>query len=548
MGLHWRIGLPHRLRGLGYRGRMLALAGLGLCALPVVLIVLIWRDAMLVAGLAPLFALGSAMVAAVAALAALDLLVRPVSQTGLALRRLLEADTGAEGPAPDPAGRLLTDAQRLIDELIALRAEHVEPDTEPPQSGRAAVLEGLKQSAGEMRAVVVLRINVPARQGDKSHRDGLVAGVMPEMATRAQVLFRPDPAVMVLGGSDLVFALPLADADAAGLADLARTVQAHHAGLTRPIGAQGTSFTPLVQIGLAAQAPDEDSAVTLDNALAAAAATVPGTPLVIHGPAQQDLARDRALLEQELRIALRQREFEVYYQPVIDIAAHRPVGAEALIRWHSPRRGFVSPGVFLPVAEACGLIDPIGQWVLAEACRQAATWGPDMRVSVNLGARQFLDEDLRWHVAQAVSAAGISAQQLEIGLSQEVALLDPDHSRRTLSALRDIGVQAAIDDFGTGAADMQVFSTLPFDTLKLDRRFVTDVHQTPAAQAICQALLALGQGLGLSVVAEGTEKAEEVDYLTGAGCRLFQGYYFARPVAAPVLAQTFDNLRVRKAG
>jgi EAL domain-containing protein (putative c-di-GMP-specific phosphodiesterase class I) len=289
-------------------------------------------------------------------------------------------------------------------------------------------------------------------------------------------------------------------------------------------------------------------AAVLDNALTAVSTATSAAPVVIYDEAARDQAQDLHALEQQLRQAIKNEEFELYFQPIIDLGANRPLGAEALIRWHSPTRGFVPPGKFIAVAEASGLIDPIGLWVLRQACREVARWDPSLRVAINLGARQFLDRNLTWHVAEAIDAAGIRPDQLEIELTESVAMVDCQHTHATFSTLRDMGLHIAIDDFGTGHANMSTLRKLPFTTLKIDREFVTDVHRQPGSLAICDALITLGHGLGLDVVAEGTEKAEEVAILNRRGCNLFQGYYFARPVPASALPATYDNLWLREAG
>ena len=176
----------------------------------------------------------------------------------------------------------------------------------------------------------------------------------------------------------------------------------------------------------------------------------------------------------------------------MDLAQGRPIGAEALLRWHSPTRGMVLPDAFIPIAEASGLMEPISRWVLWEACRQVATWEPDLYVAINLCAPQFLDENLASYVMGAAAAAGISPSRLEIELTESIAMVDQDHTRRTFGALRDMGVRIAIDDFGTGHASMSMLRQLPFDMLKIDREFVANVHRNSESQAICDALIALG--------------------------------------------------------
>jgi EAL domain-containing protein (putative c-di-GMP-specific phosphodiesterase class I) len=295
------------------------------------------------------------------------------------------------------------------------------------------------------------------------------------------------------------------------------------------------SIVPVLRGGVAAFPEDGEDAVTLlDRALAAAAQAGDASPVTLHSAPARHAALQRFRVEQDLRRAIDRDEFELYYQPVIDISAGRPIGAEALIRWRHPERGMLAPGEFIAAAETSGLIEPIGLWVLRKACAQVREWNDrghqNLRMAINLSARQFLDPNLMMHVLEAVEHHGISPAQLEVEVTETAAMVDHDYTRRLFTSLRDMGVGIAIDDFGTGFASMSNLRTLTFDKLKIDREFVTNVHQLPQSQAICGALIELSRGLGLRVVAEGTETDEEVSYLAGRGCHLFQGYYFSRPV------------------
>jgi EAL domain-containing protein (putative c-di-GMP-specific phosphodiesterase class I) len=277
-----------------------------------------------------------------------------------------------------------------------------------------------------------------------------------------------------------------------------------------------------------------DAATLLDRALAAAAQAGDASPVMLHSAQARQSALHRFGIEQDLRRALDRDEFTLHFQPVVDVRSRTAVGAEALIRWRHPERGLIAPGEFIGAAETSGLIEPIGLWVLRNACAQVRAWnrtGHDsLRMAINLSARQFLDPDLMAHVVEAINDHGISPAQLEIELTETAAMVDHDHTRRLFTSLRDIGVSIAIDDFGTGFASMSYLRTLPFDKLKIDREFVTNVHKIPQNQAICGALIELSKGLGLKVLAEGTESEEEVRYLVEHGCSLFQGFYFSRPV------------------
>ena len=539
-----------RAVALGIRGKALGLAGLGLCALPCVILVLIWRDVVTVSGFAPLLAIGCATLAAIGTLIGLDLLLRPVSLAGLALGRL-SGDTPratARFGQIGPEGRLMQDAQRVIDELIALRAEHLETDGTGPTSDRATLADLLKSAAVPVQAVVALRLTNCVDAPPMPHDSNVLQLVLSESTQRVQAHYGRDANLVAIGPAEMAFAVPMQHTDMAATSDFSCALERLMSDLERPILSEDAIVAPTVLCGVAIRTCDEGEARAIDKAITALDMATPASPLVIYDQHVQDRADDHALLGQELRSAIRNEEFELYYQPVMDLTTSRPIGAEALIRWHSPARGFVSPDLFIPLAAQSGLIDRIGLWVLREACREAAGWDPSLQVAINLGARQFLDEDLTWHVADAIKSAGIRPDQLEIDVTETIAMVDHAHTRSTFGALRDMGVRVAIDDFGNGHANFHTLSKLPISTVKIDRAFVSDVHQARGSQAICAALLALGAGLDLGVVAEGTEKAEEVAYLAQRGCSLFQGYYFARPVPAQVLSATFENLRMREAG
>lgn len=304
---------------------------------------------------------------------------------------------------------------------------------------------------------------------------------------------------------------------------------------------------PQLLCGVAGFPNDADDVETLlDHAVAAAAQATPASPVVLHSTDARQAAFKRLTIEQHLRRAIEEDEFFLCYQPIVDVDGGRVAGAEALIRWQKPGQGLISPATFIPAAEASGLIAPIGRWVMQQACEQLRQWnaaGLDgMRISINLSARQFLDPQLSTQIAQAIDRAGIDAHQVEIELTETSAMHDIAYTRQMLSKLRDLGITVAIDDFGTGYGSMTYLRNLPLDKLKIDREFVTDVHQRSNGQAICRSMIALSQGLGLDVVAEGTEKAEEVRYLSTEGCNLFQGFFFAKPLIAADFAQAHRSL------
>jgi len=247
-------------------------------------------------------------------------------------------------------------------------------------------------------------------------------------------------------------------------------------------------------------------------------------------------ALERLELEADLRRALRRGEFEVYYQPKVDLATGRLAGLEALVRWRHPVRGVVGPGAFIPVAEETGLIQPLGQWVLEEACRQARRWGeaagggPAVVVSVNLSARQFAQPTLVEDVARALEAAGADPRQVQLEITEGVAMGNAEATVEILRRLKGLGVGLAIDDFGTGYSSLAYLKRFPVDALKIDRAFVTGLRRETADSSIVGAVVGLGRALRLAVVAEGVETAEEAAQLCELGCALGQGYHFARPL------------------
>ena len=235
-------------------------------------------------------------------------------------------------------------------------------------------------------------------------------------------------------------------------------------------------------------------------------------------------------------------ELLLYYQPQIDLASGRTTGFEALIRWQHPQRGLVSPIDFIGLAEESGLILPIGDWVLEEACRQLRVWqkagAAPVRMSVNLSARQFRDGKLPERIAQLCAEAGISPRSLELEVTESMAMHSPEETIAAMRALVDQGVSLAIDDFGTGYSSLAYLKMFPIHTLKIDRSFVKDIERDVNDAAICDTTIALAHKLALNVVAEGVETAHQLDFLRRAGCHSIQGYYFSKPLP-PAEAEKF---------
>ena len=266
-----------------------------------------------------------------------------------------------------------------------------------------------------------------------------------------------------------------------------------------------------------------------------------GSSVEFFAPSMNLATEDRVRFEADLHRALKQQQFELHYQPKFNATTRRIHSAEALIRWRHPERGLIPPDQFIPLAEESGLIVPIGEWVLREACRQARAWQdqglPSLRVAVNISAVQFRRLDLVDTVRRALTDAGIDAQYLEIELTETAVMSDPEESVDILERLSRMGVIVSVDDFGTGYSSMSYLRRFPIDKLKIDRSFITNVMTSADDAAIVQAIISLAHSLRLTVVAEGVETAEQVAFLQKHGCDQYQGYYFSRPVDAAAFAE-----------
>jgi diguanylate cyclase (GGDEF)-like protein len=262
-------------------------------------------------------------------------------------------------------------------------------------------------------------------------------------------------------------------------------------------------------------------------------------------PAMNVRAVERQSIEESLRRALERQEFALHYQPKIDLRTGGITGAEALIRWTHPVRGLVSPAQFIPIAEECGLIVPIGRWVLREACEQARAWAdaglPVTTMAVNISAMEFRDENFLEGVSAILKDTGLDPRSLELELTESVLMKHVESTESILRALRARGVQLAVDDFGTGYSSLSYLRKFPIDTLKIDQSFVRQITTAPDETSIVTAVISMGRSLKLRVVAEGVETQEELAFLQAHQCDEVQGYYFSRPVLPGQFAQLLET-------
>ena len=249
-------------------------------------------------------------------------------------------------------------------------------------------------------------------------------------------------------------------------------------------------------------------------------------------------------LELDLRKALGASEFEVYYQPLVTLETGVICGFEALLRWHHPPRGMVAPAEFIPLAEEIGLIVPIGEWVLRQACAEAAGWPDDLKVAVNLSPVQFKKGNLPQMVFATLASTGLPAARLELEITESIFLAESKANLATLRRLRALGVSISMDDFGTGYSGLSYLRAFPFDKIKIDRSFISELSESADCMAIIKAITNLGSNLGIPTLAEGVETETQLAWLREAGCTEMQGYLFSRPVPASEIAELLSPHRI----
>jgi len=262
-------------------------------------------------------------------------------------------------------------------------------------------------------------------------------------------------------------------------------------------------------------------------------------------PAMNARAVERHFIEEGLRRALERQEFELYYQPKVNLTTGAITGAEALIRWLHPTRGLVSPIDFIPVAEDCGLILPIGAWVLREACRQAQAWIdaglPAMTMAVNVSAMEFRDKKFMASLVAILAETGFDPRSLELELTESVLMKHAASTATILRTLRESGIRVAVDDFGTGYSSLSYLQKFPIDAVKIDQSFIRQISTAGDDTTIVKAVIGMARGLKLRVIAEGVETQEEAAFLRAYRCEEAQGYFFSRPVPARQFAMFLKN-------
>ncbi|PXX40083.1 putative bifunctional diguanylate cyclase/phosphodiesterase [Aquitalea magnusonii] len=358
-----------------------------------------------------------------------------------------------------------------------------------------------------------------------------------QLAARLRRVLPDGALVSRLGGDEFVLLLP--DSDAALAEALARQLLDD---IARPYQVAPYDLNVSASIGIALYPQDGRDLETLSRRADAAmylAKKAGRSCFRFYTTAIQEKAARHLQLVNALRVALEQQQLSIHYQPQLSMADGRLVGAEALLRWAHPELGHISPAEFIPVAEDCGLILPLGEWVLRHAVRQARQWreqGLELVMAVNLSAVQFRQPDLPALVARILQEEGLPASALELELTEGVAMYDPQQAIAVMNALHEQGVRMSIDDFGTGYSSLNLLKQFRVYKLKIDQSFVRDIVTDPEDRAIVAAIIDMAENLGLLTIAEGVETGEQLSWLRAQGCDELQGYLFSRPLPAAAFA------------
>ena len=425
---------------------------------------------------------------------------------------------------------------REAEEKVAFLA-HNDPLTGLPNRNLFGATLGLALSRREPdRNVAIIQVDLSQfREVNDMHGHEIGDHVLIDSALAIKAAAPQDATIARLGGDEFAVIIEdLGDPEAAQ-----RTAKAIAAALRQPVTIDGHQFKMGSRIGLAMAPQDGETSEDILRAANLAlqdAKTKGRNAITVFDAEMQQLMRDRRKLEQDLRKALVNGELEVQYQPLVDSGSGNPVGYEALLRWHHPQRGSISPALFIPIAEESGQIIPIGGWVLREALNEAATWPEDIFISINLSPIQMKDPKLVSNIFMALSASGVAPSRVELEITESVLLTDNEENLAILHKIRDLGVKIVMDDFGTGYSSLSYLRSFPFDKIKIDRCFVTDLAEKSDSQAIVNAVIKLAEELGMCTLAEGVENIEQLERLRETGCEQVQGFLFSRAQPSSELA------------
>jgi predicted signal transduction protein with EAL and GGDEF domain len=345
-----------------------------------------------------------------------------------------------------------------------------------------------------------------------------------------------------LAGDEIIVAMKSGDFDVA-----MRTLKDVLALLSRPAWVAGRA----VQVGASGgvvQAPAHgdarDELIRKSNIAQRAAKRTGRGRLVAFEPGMDSELKNRRAIERDLKRAIAEETLDLHYQPIVTASRAAIVGVEALLRWHHPQEGAIPPPVFVSLAEQAGLMDALGEFVLRRALTDAKRW-PDLYISVNVSPLQVRDRTFVWRVGQLLRDAGIPPSRLVIEITESVLIEDPEDARTQLDALRALGVKVALDDFGTGFSSLSYLQRFTCDKLKIDKSFVAPLGGSAHSGPMIQAIVALGNALGMTILAEGVETEEQRVLLRLAGCHEMQGFLFAKPMPREGIDRMLENKGTR---
>lgn len=417
------------------------------------------------------------------------------------------------------------------EEQIAFMARH---DSLTQLPNRAAFMSYLESEvlhtghSGDRLAVIGIDLNRFKQINDQLGH-GVGDAVLKEIARRMLNVIEPDQIFARFGGDEFVAAMRYDDISEVGVF-LDRMMDEFN----RPMDIEGHRLGTGASMGVALYPNDGQSPEALianaDLAMYRAKASLSGE-VCFYDVEMDEAARDRTKMAKELWTAIEKKQLYLNYQVQKSVSTGEITGYEVLLRWRHPERGLVSPVDFISVAEECGAILPIGEWVLREACREAAAWPVAHKVAVNLSPVQIAHTDMPDLVHRVLLETGLKPSRLELEITESSIFSDKQRALHALRAIKALGVSIAIDDFGTGYSSLETLQSFPFDKIKLDRSFLADVERSEEAKAMVRAILALGQGLRIPVLAEGVETSSQLDILRQEGCHEAQGYLLGRPMA-----------------
>jgi diguanylate cyclase (GGDEF)-like protein len=409
------------------------------------------------------------------------------------------------------------------------------------QLGARLAHESLHGVRGESMAVLCLDLDNFKTVNDTFGHD-VGDSLLCAAAERLRATVRDADLVVRLGGDEFAIVQIGAEQPHQAVALAERLIEA----LGMPFQLGENQVTLSASVGIALSPCRGANAETLlksaDMALYRAKAASRGTYRFFE-PIMDREMQARHALETDLRTALANGEFELFFQPILNVQSRALICFEALVRWRHKHRGLVPPMDFIPLAEETGLIVPLGDWVMHEACRQAALWPDSIMVAVNLSPIQFKSPHLVGMIRDSLTEAGLPARRLKLEITESALLRDTAATLEVLDQLQQLGLRISMDDFGTGYSSISYLRSFPFDTIKIDKSFVQDIGVKPDALAIVHTIVDLGRALGMSVIAEGVETQEQFTALQAERCTEVQGYLFSRPLPAkdiPALIERFD--------